>query len=110
MTSNIKTIRARLTSRLAELEMLEAAGEDERATVTLDQQAIGRLARMDLMQRQEMAKETHRRRQVERFKITATLKRIEDGEFGWCLECGNAIADRRLEIDPTAPLCVSCAR
>lgn len=56
-------MRARLTARLAELDEADAAGDDERATVMLDQQSVGRLARMDLIQRQQMAMETHRLRQ-----------------------------------------------
>jgi DnaK suppressor protein len=35
---------------------------------------------------------------------------MESGEFGECAECGEPIAERRLEVDPTALLCVSCAR
>ena len=103
-------MRTRLTERLAEIAALDIAGEDERATVTLDQQAIGRLARMDLMQRQQMAKETQRRRQLEQARIEAALKRIDDDEYGWCADCGDEIGARRLEVDPTAYLCVNCAK
>ena len=109
MTS-IKDRKSNLESRLTELERLEAAGEDERATVLLDQQSVGRLNRMDALQRQQMAKETHRRRQLERAKISAALARIEEEEYGWCAECGSEISERRLDVDPTAHLCIECAR
>lgn len=110
MNRSIAKARTRLTERLSEIAALETAGEDERATVTLDQQAIGRLARIDLMQRQHMAKETQRRRQLERSRIEAALKRIEEDEYGWCADCGSEIGARRLEVDPTAHLCVGCAK
>lgn len=110
MNRSIAKARTRLTERLSEIAALETAGEDERATVTLDQQAIGRLARIDLMQRQQMAKETQRRRQLERSRIEAALKRIEEDEYGWCADCGSEIDARRLEVDPTAHLCVGCAK
>jgi len=35
--------------------------------------------------------------------------RMDEGEFGWCGECGEAIAEKRLDIDPTATHCASCA-
>ena len=106
---NIAEAKETLTTRLAEITALDAAGEDERATVALDQQAIGRLARMDLLQRQQMAKETQRRRQLERARIEAALRRIDEDEYGWCAECGAEISERRLSVDPTAHLCVDCA-
>jgi len=57
---------AQLRSRLAELDSLEAANEEDRAVVVLDQQSVGRLSRMDALQNQAMAKETQRRRSQER--------------------------------------------
>jgi DnaK suppressor protein len=41
-------------------------------------------------------------------KIDEALKRIEDGIFGECDDCGDDIELRRLEARPTATLCVSC--
>ena len=41
-------------------------------------------------------------------KIEEALRRIEDGTFGECDECGEDIEVRRLEARPTATHCVSC--
>jgi DnaK suppressor protein len=41
-------------------------------------------------------------------KIDEALRRIEDGTFGECEDCGEDIELRRLEARPTATLCVSC--
>ncbi len=41
-------------------------------------------------------------------KVDEALKRIEDGCFGSCEECGEDIEVRRLEARPTATLCVGC--
>lgn len=41
-------------------------------------------------------------------KVEEALRRIEDGSFGECDECGEDIEVRRLEARPTATLCVSC--
>jgi len=41
-------------------------------------------------------------------KVDEALRRIEDGIFGLCDECGEDIELRRLEARPTATLCVQC--
>ncbi|MQX35172.1 hypothetical protein GHC57_01425 [Roseospira navarrensis] len=70
---------------------------------------MGRLSRMDALQHQAMAQETERRRQVELKRIDAALERMKEGEYGLCVHCGESIATRRLEFDPAAPLCITCA-
>jgi RNA polymerase-binding protein DksA len=42
-------------------------------------------------------------------QIDGALKRIEDGSFGECEECGMKIPKARLEAIPYAVLCVQCA-
>jgi DnaK suppressor protein len=93
----------------AEIENLSRLAEDDRATVELDQQSVGRLSRMDALQRQAMAEASERSRAIELQKINAALRRIEDGEYGYCMECGEEIAAKRLEIDPAASHCIRCA-
>lgn len=41
-------------------------------------------------------------------KIDEALKRIEDGEYGYCDNCGVEIGLKRLEARPTATLCIDC--
>ena len=50
----------------------------DRAPVTLDQDSVGRLSRIDAMQVQAMALAQARRRQTERAAIDAALRRIDD--------------------------------
>ena len=99
-----------LKARLAELEALSDLSAEGRAVVQLDQQSVGRLSRMDAMQAQSMALATEERRDVERARVTAALKRVASGDYGYCLNCDEEIDARRLEIDPAAPLCLDCAR
>ncbi|HYH41697.1 MAG TPA: TraR/DksA C4-type zinc finger protein [Burkholderiales bacterium] len=40
--------------------------------------------------------------------IDGALQRIEAGEYGDCIECGNEISYARLEAQPTAIRCVEC--
>ncbi|MEJ2035504.1 MAG: TraR/DksA C4-type zinc finger protein [Maritimibacter sp.] len=102
--------RARLEAELLTLDAEDALGEDGQKTVTLDQQSVGRLSRMDALQGQAMARATQARRAAHRHRIAAAFARMEDGEFGYCTECGEEIAPKRLELDPTVPTCISCAR
>jgi RNA polymerase-binding protein DksA len=43
-------------------------------------------------------------------EIDAALKRIEEGTYGTCTNCGKQIAEERLEALPWATLCIDCAR
>lgn len=38
------------------------------------------------------------------------LDRIESGDYGYCVECGEEISEGRLEARPEAALCINCAR
>ena len=64
---------------------------------------------MDALQGQAMQVETERRRQADLVRIEAALQRIEEGEFGYCVSCGEEIQVRRLEYDPSVATCVDCA-
>ena len=99
-----------IQARLAEIAQDDALGEAGQATVELDQQAIGRLSRMDALQYQAMAKAQAGRRQIEKTRLTAALGRMEEGEYGYCEDCGEEIAKARLELDPAAAKCIGCAK
>lgn len=49
-----------------------------------------------------------RRRMARRVAVEQALKRIKEGEFGFCVECGEPIAAGRLDVDPTFSVCVKC--
>ncbi|WAT17538.1 TraR/DksA family transcriptional regulator [Aurantiacibacter sp. MUD11] len=38
------------------------------------------------------------------------LDRIEKGDYGYCVECGEQISDGRLDARPEAALCINCAK
>jgi RNA polymerase-binding protein DksA len=40
--------------------------------------------------------------------IEAALERIEHGDYGLCVECGDLISEKRLEAVPAAELCINC--
>jgi DnaK suppressor protein len=41
-------------------------------------------------------------------KIESTLRKIQEGEYGFCNGCGIEIGLKRLEARPTATLCIDC--
>lgn len=80
------------------------------ATVHLDQQSVGRLSRMDALQGQALAKAGKVRAERQLKMIEAALKRIDNDDYGNCVECDEPINPKRLEIDPTTLHCIECAR
>ncbi len=101
--------RKALTARLEELDRLDAMSAEGREPVTLQQDSVGRLSRMDAMQQQAMAQAEERRRNAERARIKAAFARLDEGEWGYCAKCGEAIAEGRLRNDPSVARCVGCA-
>jgi len=87
----------------------QETGDQAEETVELDQSRVGRLSRMDAMQAQAMSKETGRRRRLKLVQIEAALRRIDGDDYGFCQQCGEDIAPARLEVEPTALLCIDCA-
>lgn len=110
MTSiDVDVFRTLITERLKALDAEDRLGAAGQATVTLDQQAVGRLSRMDALQNQAMARATGTRRAAERQRLHAALDRIASNDFGYCEDCGDLIAAGRLQLDPAATRCVACA-
>ena len=87
---------------------LRRQSKEARSPVELDQQAVGRLSRMDALQKQNMELATEQRRQQRLHVIDAALKRIDAGDFGFCVICDEAISPQRLAFDPAVACCVTC--
>jgi DnaK suppressor protein len=97
----VKALKARLselTGRVAEIdsELRKplSADSEERATDLENQEAL------EAIEDSEM----HEIRQ-----IREALKRISEGTYGVCTECGADIDPKRLKVLPTATRCISCA-
>ena len=109
MTPEADSYRKLLATRLSELDEGDRISTTDRAPVQLDQDSVGRLSRIDAMQVQAMALAQERRRAAERMAIRAAMVRLDQGEFGYCAECGEPIADARLRNNPTVIKCLECA-
>ncbi|MCW8889973.1 MAG: TraR/DksA family transcriptional regulator [Sedimenticola sp.] len=102
---HLQQLLARQDELMSVAETADAAAE----TVTLDQTRVGRLSRMDALQQQAMSQENRRRRSQELVRINNALSRIKAGDYGYCVECEEPIAENRLAVDPAQPLCITCA-
>ena len=99
-----------ITQELKALSDEDARGADSQSVVTLDQQSVGRLSRVDALQAQAMAKAAQQRRDQRRQALLAALQRLRENEFGYCQDCGEDISEKRLNFDPSALRCISCAK
>ncbi len=105
----LNNLKASLEAKAAELAELRDVSSGARAPVSLDQQSVGRISRVDAMQQQAMAQAQERQRVLELVAIEQALARMDSGDFGYCLQCDEEIAEKRLEVNPAARLCVGCA-
>jgi len=107
--TEIASYHSQLLKLLQTLEARQDEFDDASAVVELDQSRQGRLSRMDALQGQAMSKAMQVRRQQQLKEITLALKRIELNEFGYCQQCDDLIARKRLDINPTIRMCIKCA-
>lgn len=106
---DVKLFRSLLLEKKATLVAEEEAGKEAAQIVELDQTSVGRVSRMDAIQGQAMAIAANQRRQIELQKIEVALTRINQEEYGYCLQCDEEIAEARLKLDPATSLCIVCA-
>ena len=103
-----ETARERLTARQKQLEELLGNNDASTRPVTLDQQSVGRVSRIDAIQQQQMALANQQQAAELLQRIEFALRRIDDGSYGSCLDCGEDIAEARLQAQPWASLCIDC--
>lgn len=97
-----------IAAQLAQVELALAQADANAGTVMLDQSSVGRLSRMDAMQQQAMASSQRALLQRRKAQLQAAMKRLENGSFGTCCDCGDDIALPRLEADAGTPFCADC--
>jgi len=71
---------------------------------------IGRDTRIEAIQLQKMNNANRVRAKARLQLVMTALEKIESDEelYGLCGECGEDIGQRRLEVRPESPLCLSC--
>lgn len=106
--SQVAQLRALLLSHRKKLsELLDHSGEST-GPVTLDQQSVGRVSRIDAIQQQQMALASRKQAGDMLRRTELALRRIDDAVYGDCQQCGEPIAYARLQAQPFASLCIDC--
>lgn len=98
---------AEIDALLARLSADDDAVRADRADATADDEhdpegstLSGEWQRIEALRRAALA---------DRAEVDAALARVEEGTYGICAVCGEAIPAARLEVRPTAIMCVTCA-
>jgi RNA polymerase-binding transcription factor DksA len=90
--------RAELLARIEEVEIgLESQGTKDWEDLATEREGDEVLERQGLQSTAEIA------------KIDAALKRLDAGEYGFCVKCGIVIGEERLDLLPWTPFCRGCA-
>ncbi|MBN9159507.1 MAG: conjugal transfer protein TraR [Myxococcales bacterium 68-20] len=90
-------------------EIVKKAKQTLEEDMTLDSNDLP--DEMDLASSEYLQSFTFRLRGREKVfldKIEKALRKIEDGSFGICEECGEEISVKRLEARPETNLCIRC--
>jgi DnaK suppressor protein len=90
-------------------EIIKKAKQTLEEDMTLDSNDLP--DEMDLASSEYLQSFTFRLRGREKVfldKIEKALRKIEDGSFGTCEECGEEISIKRLEARPETNLCIRC--
>ena len=104
----IDELKDSLTAWKQDLEShLKNVATDSRP-VTLDQQSVGRVSRIDAIQQQQMARANQEQATQNLKRVELALQRITSGDYGICLHCDEPIAIDRLRAQPFASFCIEC--
>lgn len=99
---------------LLEAERKSLARQVERArtkgAVTLDQNAGGRLSRIDALMNEGLSQASDVRAAEDLSLVEDALGRLDAGAYGICHSCDRPIAIDRLMVIPETPECASCRR
>ena len=107
-SAGLKKYRQQLEESLVEIEQYLEKTKESAEAVSPDK-SLGRLTRMEAMQDQQLMLEARRRKKMQKVAVQSALQRIENGQFGRCIFCGNLIPEERLEVAPESSSCVNCS-
>lgn len=101
------TLQQRRTEILNDLRRrLHAEGETEQLALVNHLEETGDWAEASTENLQDIALLQHEIDSLRR--IDGALKRLKDGQFGVCQQCGETIPQQRLEAQPEAVACLQC--
>ena len=102
--AQLRAQREELMSRL----QAQRGGTRSRTEVAADKRALAEDNGFRADEAFDLGSVLGEREAAELEAIDAALKRIADGSYGLCVQCGVSIPAARLHAQPTAERCVSC--
>ena len=102
LKNTILTKIEQLETEIKEIKKLAAPIEPENA--------IGRISRMDAINNKTINDRTLRKAEEKLKKLKFSLSRINDSDFGKCIQCSKPIQEGRILLMPEEAKCINCAR
>jgi DnaK suppressor protein len=104
-SDNLESVKKMLLKRKVELE--EKLTQLSKEKVTDDQiQDPGDQALTSTMETLKLSFQDTEREEYDR--ILSALKKIEEGTYGICIDCGQPISEKRLKTNPNVARCLIC--
>lgn len=107
-TEEKEKVKEKIVKEIESLTQSISSLEDMSRPVAPDV-SLGRLTRMEAISSQGISEANLRSARGRLSMLQSALVRIEDAEFGICIECEEPIAAGRLLIMPESRKCVHCA-
>lgn len=108
--TQLPTLRGLLESRIGDLRaelQAAAAVRDERVAASTSE-LLDQKDEVDIRQRREVDAQSERLAAADLACCEAALRRIDEGVYGDCVDCGEPIAPPRLKVRPQAERCHDC--
>ena len=103
-TAQLTQMRTDLLERIRE----QRGGTRSRADAAADARDMASDDRAKADEEFDLGVALEEREAAELQAIDSALRRVADGSYGLCLQCGTAIPAARLHAQPTAERCVAC--
>ena len=111
MTTNVETLKSKLLNRQSELSDLinnYIADHEGRQTIEsfIEVADVGEQSVTDFLNEMDISVVVQEVKELK--AINAALRRMDEGNYGICGDCGEQIAAARLDVSPAAERCIDC--
>lgn len=106
--SQLAEFVASLAKLQESLQQQLVSSAEQAQPVILDQQAVGRVSRIDAIQQQHIAIASQQQAKTLLAQVQAALVRVDAGDYGYCQECDELVSLPRLKAQPYARRCLHC--
>ena len=102
-------IQQKIVSELEATEILVAKYRELTKPIA-PENAIGRVSRMDAINNKSVNEVALRKAELKVNNLKVALSKLDDSDFGICLQCKQEIPLGRILLLPHTVTCVSCAK